>query len=389
MVGRVTFAAKWLGSWWRRPHAARVPLAPPVSLGGDRPLRILYYGTTVDYAGTWRGHERIIEALDRQRFEPFVFYWPGDRNTRLDRVAALVGADHLVPFRRSVKRGSRRRGFRPRFSDFAGRARALAFDIVHVARSGYYEWPLLERLAPLHVETSVFGGRDERGVLDRCIAPCEYLAGVRGGADAVVYTPIPTPALQGDNLRERLGIRSDAIVCGRIGRPANFHPIGLATFARLVEEFPRLHYLIVAPCDETRAWVTRHRTPNVVFLPPTDDDALIAAFHRTLHVFLHYRADGETYGTALQQALAYGIPAVSHYTDIWDGQVETIGDGGVVARDAEAYYAAARQLVADPAHRSRVAARARERARAFEQAPIVRRVEQLYLTWHAEAVRVR
>src|SRR5437588_12295116 len=38
------------------------------------------------------------------------------------------------------------------------------------------------------VETSVFGGRDTRGVLDRSIAPCEYVAGLRGGADAVVYT---------------------------------------------------------------------------------------------------------------------------------------------------------------------------------------------------------
>ena len=360
-----------------------------MSLGGNRPLRILYYGTTVDYAGTWRGHERIIEVLDRARFEPFVFYWPGDRNTRLDRVAALVGADHLVPFRRSASRGGRRRGYRPRFSDFARRARALDLDIVHVARSGFYEWPLLERMAPLHVETNVFGGRDARGVLDRCIAPCEYVAGVRGGADAVVYTPIPPPALAGENLRERLGIRRDAVVCGRIGRPANFHPIGLATFARLVAEFPRLHYVIVAPCEQARAWVTTHRIPNVVWLPPTDDDALIAAFHRTLDVFLHYRADGETYGTALQQALAYGIPAVSHYTGIWDGQVETIGDGGVVARDAEEYHAAARRLIADPAHRARLAARARERARAFEQAPLVRRIEQLYLAWHAEAVGVR
>jgi glycosyltransferase involved in cell wall biosynthesis len=387
MVGGVT--GEWVGAWWRGARAGRAPLPPPVSLGGERPLRILYYGTTVDYAGTWRGHERIIEALDRTRFEPWVFYWPGARNTRLDRVAALVGGDHMVPFARSAARGIRRRGYRPRFSNFGRLARALDFDILHVARSGFYEWPLVERLAPLHVETSVFGGRDTRGVLDRCIAPCAYLAGVRGGADAVVYTPIPAPALHGDSLREQLGIRREAIVCGRIGRPANFHPIGLAAFARLVAEFPHVHYVIVAPCEATRAWVAAHRVPNVVFLPPTDDDALIAAFHRTLDVFLHYRADGETYGTALQQALAYGIPAVSHLTGIWDGQVETIGDGGVVARDAEEYHAAARRLVADPAHRARVAARARERARAFEQAPIVRRVEQLYLAWHAEAVRVR
>jgi glycosyltransferase involved in cell wall biosynthesis len=144
--------------------------------------------------------------------------------------------------------------------------------------------------------------------------------------------------------------------------------------------------VIVAPCEQTRAWVTTHRVPNVVFLPPTADDALIAAFHRTLDVFLHYRADGESYGVALQEALAHGIPAVSHYSGIWEGHVEIIGTGGVVAQDAEEYYAAARQLVVDPVHRARVSAYAREHARAFAQAPIARRVEQLYLAWHAEAV---
>jgi len=373
-------------AWWpRRPAAGAAPAA--VSLGGDRPLRILYYGGAVDFAGTWRGHERILEALDRSRFDPYVFYWPRDRNTRLDRVRGLVGDDHVVPFARAARKGGRWRGYRPRSSDFGRLARAFRFDIVHVARSGYYEWPLIERLAPLHVETNVFGARDTRGVLDRSIAPCEYVAGLRAGADAVVYTPIPPPALTGETLRGRLGIPEQAVVCGRIGRPANFHPIGLASFARLVAEFPHLHYVIVAPCEQARSWVATHRTPNVAFLPPTDDDARIAAFHRTVDVFLHYRADGETYGTALQQALAYGIPVVSHYSGVYEGQVETIGDGGSVARDGEAYYAAARRLTADPAHRALTAARARERARSFEQAPIVRRIEQLYLAWHAEAVR--
>src|SRR5207237_10166679 len=151
-----------LRAWWQRWPAAHVPLAPPVSLGGDRPLRILYYGAGLDYAGTWRGHERILEALDRTRFEPYVFYWPDDRNTRLERVRALVGDDHLVAFTRAARKSGPWRGYRPRFTNFGRLARALRFDIVHVARSGYYEWPLIERLAPLPVETSSLGGRATR-----------------------------------------------------------------------------------------------------------------------------------------------------------------------------------------------------------------------------------
>jgi glycosyltransferase involved in cell wall biosynthesis len=262
----------------------------------------------------------------------------------------------------------------------------MRFDVVHVARSGHYEWPLTERLAPLHVETNIFGDRDRRGVLDRSLAASEYVAALRGGADAVSYMPIPAPERDGDTLRARLGIPAGAIVAGRIGRPANFTPIALEAFARLAAEDPQLWYVIVAPCERTRAWVAAHRPPRVLFLPPTSDDALIAAFHRTIDVFLHYRADGETYGTALQQALAYGIPCVSHASGAYMGQVETIGDGGVVARDGEEYYQAARRLVRDAGHRAAVGRRALARARAFEPAPIARRVEALYLDWHAEAL---
>ncbi len=228
---------------WRRDPVVRAVRAAaesgaPVSVGGRRPLRILYYGGAVDYAGTWRGHERLLGALDRRRFDPHVFYWPGDANTRIDSLIALLGAERVIAFERSATRGHRRRGCRPRWSNFGALARALSFDIVHVARSGHYEWPFIERMAPLHVETNVFGERDRRGVLDRSIAPCEYVASLRGGADAIAYTPIPRPERDGETLRARLGIPAGAIVAGRIGRPANFTPIALDAFARLAEEIP-------------------------------------------------------------------------------------------------------------------------------------------------------
>jgi hypothetical protein len=49
--------------------------------------------------------------------------------------------------------------------------------------------------------------------------------------------------------------------------------------------------VIVAPCEEARAWVAGHRVPDVVFLP--------------------YRPDVESYGN---------IPCASHFTGNCDGQ---------------------------------------------------------------------
>lgn len=345
-------------------------------------IKVLFYVHEWTYGGTARSHYRIIEALDRTCFEPYVLYWPAGQNDLLPGLQNMLGPN-LLPFDRSLEKTGPEEGYRPLQTNFAQMVKLIQPDIIHFARSGYYEWPFVERLAPLQIESNVFGERDTSGYLDKSIAICHYIAERRGGADAVIYNPIP-PAKPGMNLRDALGIPKDAIVCGRIGRPANFHPIALDAFSRVVGDFPNLYYVIIAPCRETKDYVERHEIPRVIFLPPTADDAFIESFYRTLDIFAHYRADGECHSTAIAQAMMYGIPILSHNSDSFNGQKETIGIGGFVLDSVVEYANLINRMASQTGttHRTMHGYQAKKWAlENYEQSKVVRQIEAKYTEW--------
>jgi hypothetical protein len=188
------------------------------------------------YAGTARSHFRILEALDRSRFEPLALVWRQGQNDLLPALQAALG-DHVIFYDRSAHRLGPEDAYRPESTNFCEVVAGLNLDILHGARGGYSEWPLSTgRHAPLQIETNIFGERDASPTLDRSIAICRYIEARRGGADAMIYNPIPPAEPDGPNLRAELGIPEDAIVCGRIGRPAGFTPIAIEAFARVVRE---------------------------------------------------------------------------------------------------------------------------------------------------------
>lgn len=333
------------------------------------------------YAGTSRSHFRILEALGRDRFEPFALVWKDGQNDLLPALQEALG-DHVIFYDRSADRLGPEDAYRPVSTNFSQVVAGLNLDILHGARGGYPEWPISTgRHARLQVETNIFGEFDPSPTLDRSIAICQYIADRLGKSDAVIYNPIPPAELEGPNLRAELGIPEDAVVCGRIGRPANFDPIAIEAFSRVVRGCPHLYYLVVAPCEEMKSWVAQDQTPNVIFLPPTVDDAWIARFHRTLDIFLHYRSDGEVHSTAIAQAMAYYLPVLSHTSNHFNGQHETIAGGGYVAGGMDDYadrlkfwvtVAEARRLIGGVAH---------ARWWDFEQAFVVRQIEAKYEEW--------
>lgn len=333
------------------------------------------------YAGTARSHFRILEALDRDRFEPFALVWKQGQNDLLPALEKTLG-DHVIFYDRSPERLRPDEAYRPAWTNFEEVVKGLNLDILHGARGGYYEWPLSTgRHAPLQIETNIFGERDASETLDRSIAICNYIAERRGGADAVVYNPIPPAELEGPNLRAELGIPADAIVCGRIGRPAGFTPIAIEAFSMAVRYNPGLWYLIVAPCEDIKAWVGKGKTPNVVFLPPTADDAWIAKFHRTLDIFCHYRSDGEVHSTAIAQAMAYGLPVITHPSPFFNGQAETLGESDGICLDTKAYADEIQSMATIPPRRKTTGNRMMERATSFAQSKVIRQIEAKYLEW--------
>ncbi len=346
-------------------------------------IRSGYFTHHWDAFGTARAHERIIEAIDKTKFEVFVLYWPGGDNTRLPIIEKYPGVT-LVPFDRSLEKTGPEDGYTPVTNNFKKVVSNLRLDLAHVARSGYFEFPLNERIAPLQIESNIFGAQDNSGFLDKSIAICNYIAQIRGKTDAVVYNPIPPPELEGSNLRAELGIPEDAIVCGRIGRAANFHPWALWAFSELVKHIPNLYYIIISPCQETLTYIRDVNIPNVITLPPTLDDAYIHKFHRTLDIFLHARLDGEVCSTSIQAAMYAKIPIVSHISSIYNGQVEIIGNGGYVANSAEEYKNCLYNLIVDKDFRKQIGQNAFEVSKKYDQKIVVKQLEDLYIKWHNE-----
>ena len=352
-------------------------------------IKILLYSHSIDYAGTWRSHERVFEALDREKFDPYVFYWPGSpHHNRLEEFKKKIDDDHLIAFDRSQEQGDHFNGYTPITSNFAEKAREIGFDIILFTRSGYYEWPFNERIAPLQVEISVFDAVDNSPYLDRSIAISNKVNERKGyKSDCVIYYPIPKPSDKYDeldDLKEELDIPEDHFILGRIGRPAEFDPIALEAFKKLLDSGVKAKYIIVAPSQEVvpvaeSLGLSCGIYGDVIITSPTNDDEYIERFYKTIDVFAHYRNGGESFGVGIGQALAYGKPVVSHFSG-FNAQEEIIGDGGCVVNTADQYYFALKSLQT-PLVRINTSFKARRRAQDFEQYKVTKQIEDKLIGW--------
>jgi hypothetical protein len=58
-------------------------------------IKILFYSHTIDFAGTWRSHERILLNLNPEEFDVYVFYNPKKNNDRLDFLKTKIYSPKL------------------------------------------------------------------------------------------------------------------------------------------------------------------------------------------------------------------------------------------------------------------------------------------------------
>lgn len=341
-------------------------------------IKILFYSHTIDFAGTWRSHERTLLNLNKELFDVYVFYNPNVKNDRLDYLKTQIDNDKIIPFEASIDKFGPQQGYPYKETNFAVLAKSLNFDIIHFARSGYYEWPFIERIAPVQIESNVFGGKDNSIFLDCSVTISNRMTQLRGGSDHMVYYPIPLPYESKNNLNETLNIPEDCIVFGRAGRGSNFSPIAFQALKMFKNMGFDFKYLILGPCEMTKDCIRiLDLSENCILIDPTNDDEFIHRFHNTIDIFLHYRSDGETFGTAIAQAMMYGIPVISHYAG-YNAQSEIIEDGGYVAEGVKDYLEYLLRLVTDDNFYKSVSNLAKERAKAFEEKYIAKQWEQIY-----------
>jgi glycosyltransferase involved in cell wall biosynthesis len=225
------------------------------------------------------------------------------------------------------------------------------------------------------VENTVFGLYGSRA--DLKIHPTRTMR-ERAGGRHYLYNPTEAPYAVPD-LRPELGLSPRTTVFGRLSRPDNgqYCPTLPQAFAILRGD---VHLLLVSPPPALVAGLEHlGQRARVTVLPPIIDNAHLSRFYHTIDVLAHSRADGETLGQTIQEALRHGKPVVTHRGG-YEGHLETLGPGGLVAEagDWEGYARNMERLL-DPAERQRFGEAGREWARSeFDAERQTKKLLELY-----------
>ena len=89
-------------------------------------IKILFYSHAIDYAGTWRSHERILLNLNKDLFDPYVFYNPNQNNNRLDYLKTKLDNSKIIPFFASKNKTGPNEGYSYLETDFSELAKKLS-----------------------------------------------------------------------------------------------------------------------------------------------------------------------------------------------------------------------------------------------------------------------
>ena len=73
-----------------------------------------------------------------------------------------LNGSQLIPFEASTDKLGPDMGYPYRENNFTKIVKSYNFDIIHFARSGYFEWPFNQRICPIQIETNIFGGKSIR-----------------------------------------------------------------------------------------------------------------------------------------------------------------------------------------------------------------------------------
>ena len=165
---------------------------------------------------------------------------------------------------------------------------------------------------------------------------------------------------------------------GRLSRPdpGKWSSLALEIIPLLARRIPGFSYHIVGAVPEARAFVRDHGLEsNVSFLDPVLSDGELAGFFNGVALLAHANDAGESFGLAIAEAMAAGLPVVTHpCPGLRDNaQLELVEHGktGLVAAGAEEYADAAAWLMSHPDEARAMGRAGRDKAaRLFRSRPL-------------------
>lgn len=242
-----------------------------------------------------------------------------------------------------------------------------AIDILHVYRSGHKEFPEpgIDVHVPHFVETNVFGFIDNNPKIRKTLFMSEWLMNYSMSAFTpytlprqrfdFVNNPVNDPASQ---LRMNLDMPEDAIVLGRCGRPDNgiYNSVNVRAAHILLMQGYNIYFLVVAPPTNMLDDLAKYGIPFHA-ISPTTDPAVLSQFYNSIDIYAHARADGESFGVNIAEAMMHAKPVVTHWATpsfpgmgVFQAQTTLVDNGKtgfVVENDVAEYAEALKKLIDD------------------------------------------
>lgn len=268
-------------------------------------------------------------------------------------------------------------------------------DILHVYRSGFSEYPDpgLDVRVPHFVETNVFGFVDRNPLIDRTLFMSKWLMdhtlrGLEHPRFDFVNNPVEMPVTS-----LPLPIRhtwKDATILGRVGRPDNgiYNAVHVEAARLLRLQGFDIRFLVVAPPENMTKDLEKAEVPFKVVQPTTDPLVLSMAYN-TMDIYAHARADGETFGVNIAEAMIHGLPVVTHIAvpsfqgmGVFQSQTELVEDsrtGFIVSNDPVLYADALKLLIENPSLRMRFGEAGFSKAvEHYQVSACMRKLERIY-----------
>jgi hypothetical protein len=228
-------------------------------------------------------------------------------------------------------------------TDFWEKFNENKYDIIQTGRAGHPEYPFFKiKHTPIVDSLHLSGMVDNQYNISRVMHICKWNADkwIKKGGDkkkivsSSLFLYIPNKDYK--NLRKELNIE-DKFVYGFYQRNNDdiFSPIPLVAYKK--EENDNTVFVLMNGSELYKKQAQELRIKNIIFLPFAKTQEKIYEFLLTLNVFAHGRRDGEVNSTVIAEAMRFGLPIVSHFSDINNGHVECIGNAGKVVASVDEY----------------------------------------------------
>jgi glycosyltransferase involved in cell wall biosynthesis len=224
------------------------------------------------------------------------------------------------------------------------------YDIVQTGRAGPSEYPFYKlKNIPIVDSLHLIAGVDNQFNISRVMHISDWSANkwisMGGDVNRVVQVSMPMEITEKENtsFRKEFNLESKFIF-GFHQRDDNyiFSDIPLNAYKKIEDD--NTAFILMGGGDLYREQALKLGLKNIYFIPFTAKPELIYRFLRTLNVYSHGRKDGEVNSTAMAEAMFFGLPIVSHVSDINNGHIDSIANAGLVVKNIEDYIAELKKL---------------------------------------------